>query len=246
VDVEKVDDPAIAVSGQFVVAPTIDVLQVSPAKFFPLVRDGYRDTADVNYSISGGTDQAVIRIRNSAGRLVRKVNLGELPGGDGTWTWNGRDNDGQRVPTGDYSVQLSLLEPYNGSQVRRTADVQVASHTEWIDGSRYRDGIDATSWSHTRSCYVRWNWEDDADVLLDCWGGRYALVRFKFRIPPSARNITWKVHPGDYSYCCGNGRVIKSGTRPQRRSYVVTVKATKWRAYDVSWVDLNFEYAKRT
>ena len=41
-----------------------------------------------------------------AGRLVRTVIDEELPAGDHTATWNGRDHQGQRVAGGTYFVRL--------------------------------------------------------------------------------------------------------------------------------------------
>ena len=49
---------------------------------------------------------ARVTIYDVAGRLVRTVIDDELPEGDHTATWNGRDHQGQRVAGGTYFVRL--------------------------------------------------------------------------------------------------------------------------------------------
>ena len=47
---------------------------------------------------------------NASGRLVRRLHEGDLPAGETTVSWDGRDDAGRKVPAGVYLVKVSTPE----------------------------------------------------------------------------------------------------------------------------------------
>lgn len=56
-----------------------------------------------------------VTIHDSAGNLIRKLELGELPAGSGEFTWDGMTETGERAAPGDYQLQAAAT--LNGEPV---------------------------------------------------------------------------------------------------------------------------------
>ena len=95
---------ATALSGAEV---RVDQLDCQPRAFAP-ASGGLRGHTDISFALTGPAD-ATIRIFNSAGRLVRVVTRQQsLAAGRATMAWDGRDEDGQVVPSGPYVVSVQV------------------------------------------------------------------------------------------------------------------------------------------
>jgi flagellar basal-body rod modification protein FlgD len=70
---------------------------------------GYRDSAESSMTgviINEQTTQNTeINIFNTAGELVRSMQVGTQPAGNIQFSWDGTDNNGNPLPPGDYAVQ---------------------------------------------------------------------------------------------------------------------------------------------
>jgi len=71
---------------------------------------GYKDGPDgsisgviVNEQTSQNTE---INIYNTAGEVVRTMQVGTQPAGNIAFNWDGTDNNGNSLPSGDYAVQV--------------------------------------------------------------------------------------------------------------------------------------------
>ena len=82
---------------------------IAPGRFSPN-GDGRYDSATVTYTLDEA-QTTVLRIKSSAGTVVRGP--GNMNGAAGTrsWVWNGRRNDGAYVPDGTYTVELNTSHP---------------------------------------------------------------------------------------------------------------------------------------
>nr|WP_136249989.1 flagellar hook assembly protein FlgD [Ningiella ruwaisensis] len=71
---------------------------------------GYKESADSNISgviINEQTSQNTeINIYNSAGEVVRTMQVGTQPAGNIEFNWDGTDKNGNPLPPGDYAVQV--------------------------------------------------------------------------------------------------------------------------------------------
>lgn len=86
-------------------------------------RDGVKDRARIVFKL-GQTDQVSIDVVDRAGRSVRSLIDGKrLAAGTYPRSWNGRDDDGRRVPDGSYRLQLALTR--RGRSVESSQAVRV-------------------------------------------------------------------------------------------------------------------------
>ncbi|WP_022669845.1 flagellar hook assembly protein FlgD [Hippea alviniae] len=66
--------------------------------------------------------KVVIHISNSKGEDIADIDLGKLQPGSHTYTWNGKDNQGNSVPNGTYSVRITA-EYDDGTQITLSKSV---------------------------------------------------------------------------------------------------------------------------
>jgi flagellar hook assembly protein FlgD len=89
--------PRLAVSGA----------AVSTTPFYPLERDGYRDTTVFRFTTNLSAWDRVT-IRNHLGQTVRYVNFGTLSGGvRHSFLWRGRKDNGRMVSPGIFTIRLA-------------------------------------------------------------------------------------------------------------------------------------------
>ena len=60
----------------------------------------------INYKLGNTATEATIKIKDSAGNVVRTEKLENLGSGSHKWTWDGKSDAGSRVPDGEYSVEI--------------------------------------------------------------------------------------------------------------------------------------------
>jgi flagellar basal-body rod modification protein FlgD len=59
---------------------------------------------DVSFQLTNNADEVEVKIKNANGEVIRKEVLGGLKQGDNVWNWNGQDERGHSVASGDYTV----------------------------------------------------------------------------------------------------------------------------------------------
>lgn len=223
--------------------PTLAIsnVSVSPTTFYPRVRDGYRDSTRLAYTLNRAAN-VTYRVRNSSGAVVRKVGPVSTSAGSRGWSWNGRKNDGTLTSTGTFTIEASATAGGVTKSVRKQVTVATGWMTRTKSVRRYGDSGAAST---SGNCSVEWD-TDYGTALLDCWGGRYAKVTYGFAIPSNAYNISWAIATTRTSldYCC-DGVISKSGSRPTSSRYVLTAKVTGWRAVEVDAVRLTYTYKAR-
>ena len=248
-DLVVADDATYGTNGwditTFYIAPRpveVTNLAASPETFYPLVRDRYRDTTTVSFKLTRPAAVAV-RIRRTNGRVVRRVDLDRRRVGRHTWKWNGRDGGGDKLPAGSYRIQVSAADEHGGDDL---AQLRVRIATKKLTKTKrlYKSG-DRGRAATRGSCYVHWS-TYDGTATPDCWGGTYAQVTYRFKLPKSARSIRWRARGERTSLdsCC-RGTITKSGTRLGRRTFLVRVKVTQWRAWQVNAATVKYKYTKR-
>ena len=239
----SVEEPGVEtflLSG-FEVEPHLSVaaLSAAPYRFYPYVRDGYRDRTVLRFALNKEAS-VVVRVRNGAGRTVRRVALGLLD--EGSWAWNGRTDTGSLVPTGRYKV---VLEARALGETRRWVREVVVARG-WVTRRATKErcgGCGPGAYQSSPRCHVNFDVYHDGDVFLDCWGGDFAMVAWRFQVPANAFNIRKRV-VGEVM-CCPPGGVVSAGARPRPRTYVVAAGVSGWRSWDIRRVRISYSYKVR-
>jgi len=71
---------------------------------------------DIHFDASQATASTTITITNPDGTVVFSQDIGGQGAGEGTYTWDGKDQNGQLVPEGDYSFSVYATDA-NGDSV---------------------------------------------------------------------------------------------------------------------------------
>ena len=64
------------------------------------------DTIPVTYKLEGGAERVMLLVHDSTGEMIREINLESRAQGAHEFAWDGRDNDGDMMPNGDYSYNV--------------------------------------------------------------------------------------------------------------------------------------------
>ena len=80
-------------------------------------------TASMNVNLSAAAN-VNLTVTNSAGQVVSILPEGNLPAGSNTFTWNGKDGNGNQLPDGTYNVSVSATNS-SGAAVTNTTSMGV-------------------------------------------------------------------------------------------------------------------------
>jgi flagellar basal-body rod modification protein FlgD len=80
-------------------------------------------SAKVAYQLGGNAARVTVNVYNGAGELVRQVDAGAQSAGERNIEWNGKDNAGRRLTSGQYHFEINALD-VNGRKVAATGRLQ--------------------------------------------------------------------------------------------------------------------------
>lgn len=75
---------------------------------------------DFNFTLPTEAKEVAIKVRNANGETVRNVDLKDLKKGENSYSWNGQDERGQTVPTGEYQFLIEATNSAGGKLAVRT------------------------------------------------------------------------------------------------------------------------------
>ncbi|MGH2775081.1 MAG: FlgD immunoglobulin-like domain containing protein [Actinomycetota bacterium] len=217
----RVSDPS---NGQldhvaFQVVPRLRLsdVRVGPATFFPLVRDGFRDTTTIRFRTNKRSHNRIKVMR--AGRTIKRVDLGNQSGSSHQWKWNGRNGAGRKVKPGYYKLQVIASALGETKKVSR----RVKAHTRVLrkNFSKSKRGTDYRSRGKRGNCnFLR----SDGEALLTCLFG-VAWVDYAFQMSPgSLRHIVRGpvVDGAGFSYRHGIVRCHAASAAARRGNTLIT------------------------
>ena len=91
-----------------------DAFDIEPNIFSP-DGDGYNDVLAINYRTAEGNLFANISVFDHAGRMVKAVERNAFLGTNGTFEWNGIDDNGRPCNMGNYIVLIEVYDPNGAS-----------------------------------------------------------------------------------------------------------------------------------
>lgn len=71
--------------------------------------------ADIQYKLNNSASEVEFIIRSESGTEVRREKVNGIASGDNTWVWDGRNNSGDRMADGNYTVEVKASN--DGSEV---------------------------------------------------------------------------------------------------------------------------------
>lgn len=78
---------------------------------------------DFNFQTAKDASDAVIKIRDSRGEIIRTTDLKELKQGENRWVWNGLKDNGSAAPAGEYQIMIEAKSA-EGQRVATKTDFQ--------------------------------------------------------------------------------------------------------------------------
>ena len=150
----------------------------SPDPFYPLVRDGYRDTTKLTWTQSlAGTDS--VRIKNHG-----KFHLGSFSAGHHGWRWNGRTPSGRKLSPGLYYLRVTVVDKYGARASSPWVPVHIATGWKTVSKSMSQSGssVDGTKvWS--KPCAFARNYYQRGDAVVACGAGGKGALFYEFTVP---------------------------------------------------------------
>jgi len=64
------------------------------------------DTIPVTYKLDGSAERVMLLVHDSTGEMIREINLESRAQGAHEFAWDGRDNDGDMMPNGNYNYNV--------------------------------------------------------------------------------------------------------------------------------------------
>jgi flagellar basal-body rod modification protein FlgD len=64
----------------------------------------------VHFSAATSATTASVTITNADGVVVASQDIGAIPGGEASWTWDGKDQNGKVCPAGDYTFTIEAAD----------------------------------------------------------------------------------------------------------------------------------------
>jgi flagellar hook assembly protein FlgD len=117
--------------GEFVEIET-DKMQISQAR---------RITE--NFTVPEEADAFAVEIKNTDGAVVYQTLVQNPGAGINQFEWNGKNNDDQEVPFGDYSISISLLKKQDNPDGPPT--LAVLEYARTLDGVEIHDKVETLS-----------------------------------------------------------------------------------------------------
>lgn len=95
------------------------------------------EPATARYQTSSGLSGATLSIKDSSGKLVNSINLGDIPSGSGSYQWDGHDGQGNLLPAGVYTYTVSGTDGVGQQQYAATATSGKVDGASFMNGTAY-------------------------------------------------------------------------------------------------------------
>jgi flagellar basal-body rod modification protein FlgD len=126
--VQDLKDVLKTISGQVDLSQSMDAVSMIgkqvliPGSTLKMDTDatGTRITTPVGIDVQGDASKVVLKISDSSGRVVRTMDLGAQDAGILTPAWDGKDDTGNAMPDGSYTIAVAATDA-NGNAVTAEA-----------------------------------------------------------------------------------------------------------------------------
>ena len=87
------------------------------------------------YVLPNDAESVKVAIVDGAGQVVHSIDVGKQGAGNKTFEWDGRDASGRRVPTGQYSFQVTAADSSGAPVIARTEVSGPVSEIRYSSGA---------------------------------------------------------------------------------------------------------------
>lgn len=94
-------------------------------------------TADISYNLGSDASSVSISVYDSDGNMVRKISLGETSAGDNSYTWDGKDSNGNKLSDGEYSIEVSAVDSSGNTVTASTKSEGTVTGITYNNGVTY-------------------------------------------------------------------------------------------------------------
>lgn len=223
-------------------------------KFFPTVRDGYKDTIRVkwedpngcgdasdtspNYDESGTVNCGSYEVRDSVDQVVAtgkakvKRDCYLLPWWyewrcileDAVIKWDGKVKGGKGKNKWAPVGDYTIV--WTLDEYSFNAPIEVATKKVWKTATKSVKRPVKRSTQGT--CFIS---AGSYGTHLDCWGGKHAQATFKVKYPKGSKVVSAKLK-GRVG-CCDSGKLTRKVNKPRKRAVTATVRVTGMRSYSL-------------
>jgi len=96
-----------------------------------------KGSADFTYHVPQDVAGMTLNIYSSSGEVVRTIDFGQQPAGDGKYTWDGTDNNGDPLPEGFYTVEFTATDDNGNSVPVSTETLSTVTGLSFENGVTY-------------------------------------------------------------------------------------------------------------
>ena len=128
-------------------SPEIDTISATPNYYSPFSekcdQNGNGEGVIVDYNVSEDAAEVVLRVYNiETQSLLRSVTQNNIPAGNNTFFWDGKNNNGEYVDIGDYRVGLIARDAEGNVSAGRSASVSITVPDTTPPGPTYPTGAE--------------------------------------------------------------------------------------------------------
>lgn len=85
--------------------------------------DGVDDVLNINYTFENGGNVANIEVYDAAGRMIKSIKQNEYLGTQGTYSWDGRTEKGEKARVGHYVILFKIFNEAGDTEVYKATCV---------------------------------------------------------------------------------------------------------------------------
>jgi len=146
VDVRRQEGGEVISNATFTLLPRlVSNLSAKPSPFYPLVDDGYKDTAKIGFSLAAHTTETVVNVFRAdlygrcCGDQILTDELGPLPKGARSWTWDG-NGDGSPAKKGTFFVKFRATDLGGLSMTSKAQKVRITKGKIRLTSTKQKAG----------------------------------------------------------------------------------------------------------